>query len=166
MATDPVRQVRELEHETAIALDMRESLRRLAQLPPSQTVPYLTVCLDWRPEGSEPGRLPPEPGKRSERRSEAGESGPPRRPSWQQMRRELDELVGRYGPRGDAFDSLSADVARIERYLAEELDVGAKGVVIVACQGQGICAPCPLDVAVASECALGPSPHLRPQVHP
>ena len=59
MATDPVQQIRELEHDTPLAMDLTATLARLAALPPSTEAPYLTVSLDWRPEGSAPGRFPP-----------------------------------------------------------------------------------------------------------
>src|SRR4026208_2568672 len=93
MATDPVQQIRELEHDTPLAMDLTATLARLAELPPSTKAPYLTVSLDWRPEGSAPGRFEaPEP-KRSERRAPGEEDGAPRRPAWQELRRDLDETV-------------------------------------------------------------------------
>src|SRR3954467_4323519 len=102
MATDPVERIRAFEHETPLAGDPTATMRRLANLPPSTEAPYLTVSLDWQPDGTEPGRLAaPEP-KRSQRRSQSEEAGPPRRPSWQQVRRELDDLVAQFGPRGTA----------------------------------------------------------------
>jgi peptide subunit release factor 1 (eRF1) len=80
------------------------------------------------------------------------------------MRRDLDELLDRFGPRGDAFDSLGEDVARISRYVEDELDVQAKGVVLVACHRQGIFAPFPLDVPVETGFAVGSIPRLKPLV--
>jgi peptide subunit release factor 1 (eRF1) len=161
MVTDPVERIRTFAHETPLALDLDWTLRRLAALPPSTEAPYLTVCLDWRPEGTAPGRVPPEEPRRSERRTTRAEDGSPRRPSWQQMRRELDELVESYGPRGAAFDSLSADVQRIAAYIDDELDAAAKGVVIVACHQQGVFAPAPLDIPVVTGFTVGAIPSLR-----
>ena len=43
MATDPVQQIRELEHDTPLAMDLKATLARLAALPPSSEAPYLTV---------------------------------------------------------------------------------------------------------------------------
>ena len=34
MATDPVQQIRELEHDTPLAMDLKATLARLAALPP------------------------------------------------------------------------------------------------------------------------------------
>jgi hypothetical protein len=69
MATDPVQQIRELEHDTPLAMDLTAKLAQLAALPPSTEAPYLTVSLDWRQEGSAPGRFQPAEPKRSERRA-------------------------------------------------------------------------------------------------
>ncbi len=165
MATDPVQLIQELEHETPLAQDLTATLSRLAALPPSPEARVLTVSRDWRPEGSAPGRFaPPEP-RRSERRAPREEDGAPRRPAWQQLRRELDEAVNSYGPRGAAFESLSADLERLATYLDEELDPAAQGVVVVACQHQGVFEPIPLDVPVTTGFSIGPIPSLRPLVH-
>jgi peptide subunit release factor 1 (eRF1) len=165
VATDPVKRIRSFEHETPLALDLPATLSRLAALPPATEAPYLTVSLDWRPEGSEPGRIPsPEP-KRSERRAQRDESGTPRRPSWQQAGRELDELVVAHGPRGAAFDSLRADVDRIKQYVVEELDPAAKGVIFVANSHHDVFEPVPVDVPVETAISTGPVPALRQLVH-
>ncbi|MEA2528094.1 MAG: peptide chain release factor subunit 1 [Thermomicrobiales bacterium] len=139
MAVDPVQRIREQEHETPLALNLPETLARLAALPPSVEAPYLTASLDWRPLGNAPGLRP--------------------------TRRQFDELAeevrGRFGPRGTAFDSVSADLDRITTYLDDELDPAAQGVVIVACSHQGVFEPIPLDVPVASDLTTGPTPSLR-----
>ncbi len=165
MATDPVQRIRALEHDTPLALDLGATVERLANVPPSTEAPYLTVNLDWRPEGSEPSRLPPPELKRSERRARGNVEGAPRRPSWETLRRELDEMVKEHGPRGAAFDSLSADLERIATYLEEELDPAAQGVVVVACQHQGVFEPVPLDIPVTTGFAVGAIPSLRAIVH-
>jgi hypothetical protein len=54
MATDPVELVRHNEAETPFAPDLKETLRRLADLAPSTEAPYVTLSLDWRPDGSQP----------------------------------------------------------------------------------------------------------------
>jgi hypothetical protein len=161
MATDPVQQIREFEHDTPLAMDLKATLARLAALPPSTAARYLTVSLDWRPEGSAPGRFEaPEP-KRSERRAPREEDGAPRRPAWQVLRRDLGETITSYGPRGAAFESLTADMERLTTYLDEELDPAAQGIVVIACQHQGVFEPVPLDVPVASGFTIGPIPSLR-----
>jgi hypothetical protein len=165
MATDPVQQIRELEHDTPLATDLTATLARLAALPPSTEAPYLTVSLDWRPEGSAPGRFQPSEPKRSERRAPREEDGAPRRPAWQELRRDLEETVNSYGPRGAAFESLTADLERLTTYLDEELDPAAQGIVVVACQRHGVFEPVPLDVPVDSGFTASPIPALRQLVH-
>ncbi|HEY7031656.1 MAG TPA: Vms1/Ankzf1 family peptidyl-tRNA hydrolase [Thermomicrobiales bacterium] len=139
MAIEPVERIHEQEHDTSLALDLRETLARLAALPPSLDAPYLTVGLDWRPQGESPGVRPP--------------------------RRHFDDLAeelrGRFGPRGAACDSVSADLDRIAAYLDDELDPAAQGVVFVACAHRGVFEPIPLDVPVATEATTGPTPSLR-----
>jgi hypothetical protein len=165
VATDPVQRIRSFARETPLAFDLDVALARLAALPPSIEAPYLTVCLDWRPEGAEPGRLPPPEQKRSERRTLGEAPRAPRRPSWQQVHRELDELVLQFGPRGAAFDSLSADVEQIKAYLEGELDPAAKGVIVVACHHHDVFEPIPLDVPVPTGIITGTIPSLRQLVH-
>lgn len=162
MATDPVERIRAFEHETPLAGDPAATMRRLASLPPSTEAPYLTVSLDWQPDGTEPGRLPPPELKRSQRRTLGEEVGPSRRPSWLQVQRELNDLVTRFGPRGAAFDSLSADVARLGTYIEEELDPAAKGVVVVANHHQNLFEPVPLDLPVPTGVVTSAIPTLLP----
>jgi hypothetical protein len=95
MATDPIRRIREREHEIPLTFVVRDALNALAQLPPSLDVPYLTVSLDWTPEGADPGREPPPQPRPSERRSRRGEIGPNRRPS--RRKEELIRLALRTG---------------------------------------------------------------------
>jgi hypothetical protein len=161
MATDPVQQIRELEHDTPLAVDLAATLARLAALPPATEAPYLTVSLDWRQEGSAPGRFQPQEPKRSERRAPREEDGAPRRPAWQTLRRDLEETVNGYGPRGAAFESLTADMERLTTYLDEELDPEATGIVVIACHQQGVFEPVPLDIPVDSGFTIGPIPSLR-----
>jgi peptide subunit release factor 1 (eRF1) len=70
-------------------------------------------------------------------------------------------MVNSYGPRGAAFESLTADMDRLTTYLDEELDPAAAGVVVIACQHQGVFEPVPLDVPVDSGFTVGPIPSLR-----
>jgi hypothetical protein len=161
VATDPVQQIREFEHDTPLAIDLSAKLAQLAALPPSTEAPYLTVSLDWRQEGSAPGRFQPQEPKRSERRAPREEDGAPRRPAWQTLRRDLDETVNGYGPRGAAFESLTADMERLTTYLDEELDPEATGIVVIACHQQGVFEPVPLDIPVDSGFTIGPIPSLR-----
>lgn len=163
MATDPIQRVREREHETALDLNARSALVRLAALPPSTGAPYLSLSLDWRAEGADPGRAPspaPRPSERRSGRDDGFRGGTSRRPSRQQFEREVAEVVAGHGPRGVAFESLSADVERIAAYLDEELDPAAQGVFVVACSAAGIFEPLALGLPVPTRLAVGPTPAL------
>ena len=95
MVTDPVLSVQAHEAETPLELNLDQVIRGLAELQPSPTIPYLTVSLDWRPDGSAPGRAPREEPLRSQRHVVVDDSGPARRPSRQQFDREKHRrLIG------------------------------------------------------------------------
>jgi len=125
MATEPIRRIREREHHIPVTFGVPDALGSLAQLPPSLDAPYLTVSLDWTPEGSDPGREPPQEPRPSERRARRGETGASRRPSRRVLDREIGQIVTAHGPRGAAFESLTADAARVAAYLDDELDPAA-----------------------------------------
>ena len=165
MATDPVRSIRATEQESPVVPDLKAALSRLAALPPSPTASCLTVSFDWSVDGSEPGRLPAPAPKRSQERAMRGETGAPRRPGWQQMQRELHSLVESHGPRGETYDGLAADLARITEFVDNQLDLGVNGVFIVADGQQGVFEAIPLDVAPTPLLVLESIPALRPLVH-
>jgi hypothetical protein len=162
LATDPVRRVRERTHDLPLTFGVREALVRLAALPPSPAVPYVTVTLDWRPEGSDPGREPAPELRRSERRARRGEVGASRRPSRQEIDRQLAQVLAEHGPRGEAFDSLSADALRIAAFLNGELDPAAQGVYIVACAAHEVFEPLTFALPLPTRLAVGPTPALSP----
>lgn len=162
MATDPIESIREFAHETVYDRDVQRALGDLASLPPSTEIPYLTLSLDWRPAGDAPGRTPsPEP-RRSQRRASSHRDGDgiSWRPSRQQIDEELATLVASLGPRGAAFDSVSADVERIGAFLDEELDPAARGVFIVICSAAGVFEPLTLSLPLPTALHAGPTPAL------
>ena len=163
MATDPIQRVRKQDHETAVDLDAHAALIRLAALPPSPLVPYLTVSLDWRPDGDDPGRTAapePRPSERRSGRDDVPEGGTSRRPSRLRFEREAAEIAASHGPRGNAFDSVTADIERISAYLDEELDPAAQGIVVVACAAAGVFEPLALGVPIPTRIVAGPTPAL------
>lgn len=165
MATDPVRRVRSFEQDSSVVPDLPAVLSRLAALTPHGNEPMLTVSFDWSIEGSDPGRLPAPTPKRSQERAMRHEPGTPKRPSWQQMQRQLESLLAEYGPRGEMFDHLTADIARITAFVENELDPSACGLFVVASGRQGIFEPIALDVPVSSSLVVESIPALRPLVH-
>jgi hypothetical protein len=160
MVIDPVRRNRDYTFETPLTLDLADPLVRLAALPPSLDAPYLTVSLDWRPDFAAPGRRPALAPARSQRRARRDPQTTSQRPSRQQFARASTALLAGLGPRGVAFDSVTADIARIQSYLDGELDPAAQGVFIVACDATGVFEPLALGLPVPTALSAGPTPAL------
>ncbi len=137
MVTDPIQRVRTHTPDTDFTLDLAATLRRLAALPPSPAIPYLTVSLDWRPDGGNPGQ----------------------RPARKQFEREADELLAHFGPRGPAFESVTADREQIAAYL-DAVDPATQGIVIVACAATGVFEPHALALPVPTRLCAHPTPAL------
>jgi release factor family 10 len=167
VATDPVKHIRDFEHESPLALDLPSTLARLAALPPSAEAPYLTVCFDAREEGSDPGRTPPPPPLRSQMHNRVVRDRPgvPRRPARQELQQWLDDLLAKHQPHTPAHESIAEDASRIVNYVDHELDPAARGLILIACNGQGVFEPTPLDIPISACLTAGPVPSLRPMVH-
>ena len=161
--TDSTRAAPTVEREGPLARRLPETLRRLAELPPSADAPYLTVALNWRPQGERPGREPNIVPEAAQRRGghEKERQGPVWRPSWEQTGRQLDDLLETLEPHSPAHTSLSADVKRIREALAEEVDPSAHGVFIVACSARDVFALLPVGLPLETSHSLGPTPALR-----
>src|SRR5215211_8688322 len=110
MATDPVEQIERHRFPNAFEADLNATLKRLASLPPSTTAPYLTVCLDWRPEGTNPSR----------------------RLATRFFDDESQNLVSGLKAHTPQREALDESIARIKAYLDGELSSSAHGAVIVA----------------------------------
>lgn len=160
MATDPIRRIRAREHEIPLTFGVRDALTRLAGLPPSLDAPYLTVSLDWTPEGANPGREPPPEPRASERRARRGETGTTRRPARGVFEREMGQIVAAHGPRGAAFDSLAADAERVATFLDDDLDPAAQGVYIVTCTAHDVFEHFAFALPMETRLITGPVPGL------
>jgi len=139
MATDPGERIRpvEINPESELSLDVTRRLERLAALPPATDIPYLTVCIDWRPEGSRPDLRP---GKRA-------------------IEQQLDEVLSDLEPHTPAHESLSADLEQVRTYL-ESVPTEAQGVVIVARSAAKVFVAVPLGLPVPTRIHVGPTPAL------
>ncbi|MDQ3549724.1 MAG: hypothetical protein M3439_13000, partial [Chloroflexota bacterium] len=138
MATDPVRQIHEDETDSSYDLDLQGTLERLAAAPPSTDAPYLTVSLDWRPEGSQPHT----------------------RYARQVFAEQMDAIISDYEPHTLAHDSLTADIERITGWLDGQVDPSAHGVFIVACLNTGVFEALSLNIPVETRVVTGPTPAL------
>jgi peptide subunit release factor 1 (eRF1) len=68
--------------------------------------------------------------------------------------------VAAHGPRGAAFDSLTADAARIATFLDDELDPAARGVFIVACAAHDVFESFTFALPLETRLTTGPAPAL------
>ena len=162
MATDPARTASTLEEPGPLARRLPATLRQLAELPPSADAPYLTVALDWRPQGERPGRdghIVPEAAQRRGGH-EKERQGPVWRPSWEQTGRQLDDLLETLEAHSPAHTSLSADVDRIREALTN-VDPAAHGVFVVACSARDVFVILPIGLPLETRFAVGPTPALR-----
>lgn len=160
MATDPIRRIREREHDVPVTFGIREALGKLAQLPPSLDVPYLSASLDWTPAGEDPGREPPPELRRSEARARRGEAGASRRPGRREFEREIQRILADCAPRGARFESLSGDSERIAAFLDDELDPAGQGIFIVACSARGVFEHFVFALPLRTRVTVAPVPEL------
>jgi hypothetical protein len=164
MATDPTQRISSERYETTLATNLRGKLSRMAALPPSLDVPYVTATLDWRPAGESPGRDEQDERRRSEDRAE-DEASVSRRPARLQFEQVINDLRAAHGPRGPVFDSISADGDLIREYIASDLDPAAQGIVIVACAAHDVFEAFALGVPIPTEITLGPVPRIASLAH-
>lgn len=138
MATDPTQRVREQVVDSPLDLDLQRALRRLAALEPSPAIPYLTIALDWRPDGQDPGR----------------------RPARQFIEQELDRLLGEREYRDPVAVSMRDDLELIRTFLDEDADAASQGIVIVACAARNVFETLQIGLPVESNVTLAPTPAL------
>ncbi len=138
-ATDPVQSIVESSHEHPVLSDLDGSLRRLAALPPSGETPYLTVYLDWRPDGERPHL----------------------RQSVTEAANAAAAIVASEEKRSASLQSLESDIDAITDALKRELDPSAQGVLVVSNSGQGVFEMEQLGVPVETSVAVGPIPALK-----
>jgi peptide subunit release factor 1 (eRF1) len=160
MATDPTRRIRRRRVVSPFSLGAEDFVERLGHLEPSIDTPYLTVTVDWRPEGTSPGRAEPEEVKRSQRRSGQEAEGDRWRPAIEVLEQQIEDLIEEHGPRGAAHESLQADYQRIQDYLQTELDPSARGACFVANSGKGVFEATGFSMPLPNEVSAGPVPSM------
>lgn len=138
-ATDPVKSIRTEEHDSPIAVDLPLALKRLGALPPNPASHYLTVTLDWRPQGDEPQL----------------------RPAQIEAETLIKEIIDPLPFRSEAARGLNADLERISAYLSNELDPAAQGVVIVANAAADVFETVPLGLPIPTSVTYAPIPALN-----
>lgn len=160
MATDPTKQITRRRFRSPFTMGEENLLERLAHLGPSTDVPYLTVTVDWRPEGTSPGRAEPDDVKRSQRRSGQEAEGARWRPAVEVLERDIEDLIEQHGPRGEVYDSLKSDYEKLMHFLQEELDPAAHGAIVVANSARGVFLASGLSLPLETSISTGPVPSL------
>jgi hypothetical protein len=119
--------------------DLPAVLRRLAEIEPAN-LPVLSVYLDVRPQatGNSPGR----------------------RAGLTILRDRLREIESTYWPRGDDFDSFTADRERIEAFVDTEADPATQGLAIFACSGIDLWEVVEAGVPFRDSVSVGSTPDL------
>lgn len=102
---------------------------------PSTEHPYLSVYLDWTPDGS---------GNRLSLRA---------------LEDELNNIESRLQTRGANLDSFNTDRERIMDYVTNQAPVSARGIAIFACDAESIWETIPLQVPVATKIVEDRFPH-------
>ena len=139
MATDPVESIRSTEHQTPFTANLRKQLVNLAHLEPSLEHPYLSVYVDWRPEGENPNVRPGKitlENKFSEHRRKLKDADRDRR----------------------GFD---ADVTRIDAFLEDGIDPAVHGIFILSCDAQNVFETVLLAMPLDTRLTVSPTPDLR-----
>lgn len=171
MGIDPTQSIREQDREGPLVAPVRKIAERLAGIEPSTDIPYVTVTLDWRVEGTNPGRTPfyregtrpdddklrSQPDRPAEERDEESAR---RRPARRVFKDQMDELVEARGPHGEVFESLKGDAERISNYLDQEIDPSAKGVFIVSSYAKGVFETILFALPLPTRVCTGPIPAL------
>lgn len=158
MATDPTKRIRRRRVATPFTMGAEDFLDRLGHLAPSTEAPYLTVTVDWRPEGSSPGRAEPEEVRRSQRRAGVEEEGARWRPAIEILEDQVEDLIEAQGERGVTHDSLREDYKNIMGWLQNELDPAAHGACVVANSSMDVFEATGFLLPLPTEIHVGPTP--------
>lgn len=139
-AIEPVEQIQHQSLTSPFTKDLTAFLRRLAALPPATDTPYLTLMLDWRPDGTRPavrtGQLFFD----------------------QEIAGRFDRYIEAHTP---PHEILSADVERIRDFLSGEVDPAVQGIAIFACSANGLFETALLGTPLANRVVFAPTPALR-----
>lgn len=140
--TDPVQRIVDHEIEQPLTIASRSRLRRLASLPASTEAQYLTLTLDWRPDGNKP-----------ELRS--GKFF---------VEQQMDDFLEatEFHPHTPPYESLSADIAAVRSFLESDIDPAVQSIAIFACSAQQVFEPILLGLPLDNSITLSPTPVLRP----
>ena len=142
MATDPVEQILTSEIDSGFSTDLNKSLRELARLEPSTAIPYLSVYLDWRPDGERPHR----------------------RSALTIFNNQAEKLVASFPEQSEARASLATDVQRVRSLIETGVDPSVHGIIVIANASLDIFESFVLAIPVENDVSVGPTPRLLQMV--
>lgn len=140
MASEHFEQVTDTRPDAPRTTNLHDELQDLAQRAADPERPFLTVSLDYRPDGTQPNR----------------------RPSLRWLKEREEEMAEAVGPRGPAFDALTEGMRQVHGALDGFGTEPPKGVICVAQPAAGDFRAIPLAVPVANSLAVAPRPMLAP----
>ena len=140
MVSEHFEQITDSRPDAPLTTNLHDDLRDLAQRPPDAEQPYLTLTLDYRPDGTQPNR----------------------RPAMRWLQEREQALTETFGPRGPAFDALTEGMRQVREMLDSFGAEVPQGVICVAQPAAGEFRAIPLAVPIENDLAIGPRPLLTP----
>lgn len=140
MLSEHFEQLIDTRPDTAQATNLAKDLRDLAQRTPDHNRPYLTVTLDYLPDGTQPNF----------------------RPALRWLKERGQVLAAHAGPRGPRYDALNEGMRALHDALDGFANEPPQGVVFIARPAAGEYRMLPLAVPVTNSAVVGPTPHLVP----
>jgi protein required for attachment to host cells len=120
--------------------NLAEDLRELAQRAPDAERPYLTVTLDYQPDGGQPNF----------------------RPATRWLKEREQELAAEHGPRGPLYDAVTEGMRALHEALDGLANEPPQGVIFVAQPAAGEFRTIPLAVPAPNSATVCPTPNLAP----
>ena len=140
MVSEHLEQLTDHRPEHSEATTLADDLRALAARPPDPERPYLTVTLDWRPDGTQPNF----------------------RPASRWLAEREQALAAAHGPRGPLFDAVTQGMRALAAVLDGYTPEPPQGVVFVAQPATGETRAIPLAVPAENGVTVAPTPYLTP----
>lgn len=139
MVTDPVKSIRSEVRQSPFSTNLRKRLLDLAHLAPSVEHPYLSLYVDWRPEGENPGV----------------------RPGMKEVENKLADQRRKLRDAGIDRRAFEADVERSVAFLNDGIDPAVHGVFVVSCLAKDVFETVLLAVPLDTTLTVSPTPDLR-----
>lgn len=140
MVSEHLEQITDNRPDVPQTTNLRDDLTDLAQRTADPERLYLTIALDYRPDGTQPNR----------------------RPGMLWLKEREQELAETLGPRGPAFAALTEGMQRLHAALNGFGGEPPQGIIFVAQPAAGDFRLIPLAVPAAQSATVAPRPALTP----